>query len=418
MRVEIAREVLGMAWDSLRSHKMRSALTVLGIVIGITMVVGMTSLIRGFDKTMTGQIETLGSDTLYLVKFGGRLVTSGEEFRRLMARPDITERDAETIAAEAESVEGVSVMYGSGFPPTVATLRFEAQRTRQTQIMGVSPQFIDAGDMELADGRFISSVDLQRRSDVVVLGNAAATTLFPNRDPIGQRVRINRREYRVVGTIQERAAASIAGDQADNFAIVPATNYRKLFGARPDGTMIIMRAAAGVPVETMRAEVEGLMRARHGLRADQEADFDILSQESLLELWNNLTQYFFLTLVALSSVALMVGGIGVMAIMLVSVTERTREIGVRKALGARRGDVLLQFLAEAVVLAAFGGLMGAAMGAAVGWGAHAATGFPISLPWWSFAIAVGTSSLIGVISGIYPANRAARLDPVEALRYE
>ncbi len=418
MRLAMANQVLGMAWDSLRGHKMRSALTVLGIVIGITMVVGMTSLIRGFDQTMTGQIESLGSDTLYLVKFGGTLVTSGEEFRRLMARPDITERDAEAIASEASTVEGVSVMYGSGFPPTMATLRYRSERTSQTQILGVAPQFINAGDMEIDDGRFISPVDIEQRSDVTILGAAPARVLFPSRDPIGQRVRINRREYRVIGTIKERAAASIAGDQADNFAIVPASNYRKLFGSRPDGTMVIMRAHEGVSIDAMRMEVEGIMRARHGLRADQDPDFTVMSQETLLELWNSLTQYFFLTLVALSSVALMVGGIGVMAIMLVSVTERTREIGIRKALGARRGDVLLQFLAEAVCLAAVGGMMGAAVGAAVGWGAHAATGFPVSLPWWSFAIAVGTSSLIGVISGIYPANRAARLDPVEALRYE
>ena len=160
------------------------------------------------------------------------------------------------------------------------------------------------------------------------------------------------------------------------------------------------------------------MRARHGLRADELPDFDLINQENLLQLWKDLTTYFFLALVALSSVALMVGGIGVMAIMLVSVTERTREIGIRKALGARRSDVLVQFLAEAIALAAAGGALGAAIGAGVGYAAHKATGFPISLPWWSFAIAVGTSSLIGVVSGIYPANRAARLDPVDALRYE
>jgi len=210
----------------------------------------------------------------------------------------------------------------------------------------------------------------------------------------------------------------MVGDQADNFTLVPSSNYRKLFGSRPEGAMIILRAKPGIPIEDMQTEVEGIMRARHGLRADQKADFEISSQETLLELWKNLTQYFFLTLVALSSVALMVGGIGVMAIMLVSVTERTREIGIRKALGARSSDVLLQFLVEAIVLAAVGGLLGAGVGATIGWIAHKATGFPISLPWWSFAIAVGSSSLIGIISGIYPANRAARLDPVEALRYE
>ena len=179
-----------------------------------------------------------------------------------------------------------------------------------------------------------------------------------------------------------------------------------------------MRPKPGYTTQQMSDEVEGIMRARHGLRADQDPDFDITSQEALLELWGDLTRYLFLTLVALSSVALMVGGIGVMAIMLVSVTERTREIGIRKALGAKRGDVLLQFISEAIALAAAGGALGALVGSGVGWLAHAATGFPVSLPWWSYALAIGTSSLIGIVSGIYPANRAARLDPVEALRYE
>ncbi len=418
MRGVIAGEVLAMAWASLRGHKLRSALTVLGIVIGITMVVGMTSLIRGFDQSITGQIQSLGSDTLFMIKWGGRLVTSMEKIRELNQRPDITDKDADFIAELAETVHRVSVMYGSGFPPAIATLRFRGNRTNQTQIMGVSPRFIEAGDMELDSGRFISPIDLRQRSDVVVLGHATSEALFKQLDPIHRRVRVSGREYRVVGTIKARAASSIAGDQADNFAIVPATNFRKLFGPRPRGTMIVMRAKEQYTVEQMKNEVEGIMRARHGLRADQDPDFDLLTQESLLKLWNDLTTYFFLTLVALSSVALMVGGIGVMAIMLVSVTERTHEIGIRKALGARRADVLLQFLAEAIALAAVGGLLGAAIGAAVGYGAHLATGFPVSLPWWSFAIAVGTSSLIGVISGIYPANRAARLDPVEALRYE
>ncbi len=417
MRSIVLSEVLMMAWDSLRTHKMRSLLTVLGIVIGIMMVVGMTSLIRGFDKSITGQIESMGSDTLYLIKWSGQGLLNGEDLRELLARPDIGERDAEAIERLGDTVDGVSVMYGAGIP-TVGTLLFRGNRTNQTQIMGVAPKFLQAGDMELDLGRFVSPVDIRNRSDVVVIGSGPRDALFPRQDPINRRIRINGREYRVIGTIKDRAASSMVGDQANNFAIVPASNYRKLFGARPDGAMIIMRAKPNVPIEDMQREVEGIMRARHGLRADQDTDFEISSQETLLELWNNLTQYFFLTLVALSSVALMVGGIGVMAIMLVSVTERTREIGVRKALGARRSDVLLQFLAEAVVLAAVGGLLGAGVGASVGWIAHKATGFPISLPWWSFAIAVGTSSLIGIVSGIYPANRAARLDPVEALRYE
>ncbi len=419
MRTVVVTEVLGMAWDSLRSHKMRSALTVLGIVIGITMVVGMTSLIRGFDQSMTGQIQTLGSNTLFLVKWGGRLVTSIEQIRELNQRPDITEADVEAIEELAETVYRISVMYGQGFPPAITTIRYRGNRSDQTVVMGVNSRFLEAGDIELDLGRFISPLDMRQRSDVVVIGNGARIALFDEGvDPINRRIRVKGREYRVVGTTKKRAAASLLGDQADNFVIVVASNFRKLFGPRPQGTMLVMRSKPEYTIEQMQTEVEGVMRARHGLRADQEPDFDLMNQQDLLDLWEDMTTYFFLTLVALSSVALMVGGIGVMAIMLVSVTERTREIGVRKALGARRDDVLMQFLAEAIALAAVGGMLGAAMGASIGYLAHVATGFPVSLPWWSFAIAVGTSSLIGVVSGIYPANRAARLDPVEALRYE
>jgi putative ABC transport system permease protein len=418
MRFRVIGQVLVMAWDSLRSHKMRSALTVLGIVIGIMMVVGMTSLIRGFDKSITGQIESIGSDTIYLTKFSALSLTSGAGFRELLARPDVTDKDANAIAEGAATVRSVSVMYGAGFPPAMALTAYKGTRVEQTAVIGASPRFIGASDMELDLGRFLAPVDERQRSDVAVIGWGLRSALFPDRDPINRRIRVKGREYRVIGTIKKRAASSIAGDDADKFVIVPSQNFRKLFGPRPDGTMIIMRAHEGVPVDEMILDVEGLMRARHGLRVDQDKDFDLMTQDALLELWQNLTTYFFLTLVALSSVALMVGGIGVMAIMLVSVTERTREIGVRKALGARRGDVLLQFLVEAIVLAAAGGALGALIGAGVGYGAHVATGFPISLPWWSFAIAIGSSSLIGVASGIYPANRAARLDPVEALRYE
>jgi putative ABC transport system permease protein len=181
---------------------------------------------------------------------------------------------------------------------------------------------------------------------------------------------------------------------------------------------MVVRAAEGVTPETLVRDVEALMRIRHGRRADQTNDFDVLTQESIMELWRQISTAFFLVMVALSSVALMVGGIGVMAIMLVSVTERTREIGIRKAIGAQRGDILYQFLAEAAALAALGGAIGVAMGSGIGYLIYLATGFPVSLPWWSFAIPVAFSSVIGIFFGIYPASRAARLDPVEALRYE
>ncbi|MFQ5742939.1 MAG: ABC transporter permease [Acidobacteriota bacterium] len=418
MRNVLTGEILAMAWSSLRSHKLRSALTVLGIVIGITMVVGVTSLIMGFDRTITGQIRSMGPNTLFLAKFSIQSITAGEHFRELLARPDITEEDAEALG-QAGSVAEVSVMYGGGgFPPSRGRAWYRGKRSSELEILGVSSAFLDAGDMQLDQGRFLSPLDMRLRSDVLVLGHGPSEALFEVNDPIGRRVRLRGREYRVVGTIKQRQISGFAGEQADNFVLVPSTNYRKLFGPRAGNATIVMRAREGVPVQEMQLQVEGIMRTRHGLRADQETDFDLLTQESILELWRQISTAFFLVLVALSSVALMVGGIGVMAIMLVSVTERTREIGVRKAMGARRRDILYQFLAESAALAAGGGLLGVALGSSIAYLIYLATSFPVSLPWWSFAIGVGFSSLVGIFFGIYPANRAARLDPVEALRYE
>lgn len=410
-------EILGMAWESLRTHKLRSALTVLGIVIGITMVVGVTSLIRGFDRTITGQIESMGPDTLYLARFSIQSITSGAEFRELLERPEITEEDAEAISQLA-AVGDVSVIYGGGFPPSTGVAAHRGNRSSELQILGVGPDFLDAGDMSLEHGRFLSQIDMRQRSDVAVLGYGPRDALFGINDPIGRRIRLRGREYRVVGTLAQRSISGIAGPDADNLVLVPSTNFRKLFGPRPGNATIIMRAEEEIPVDEMQLAVEGLMRSRHGLRADQVTDFDLLTQDSIIDLWRQISTAFFLVLVALSSVALMVGGVGVMAIMLVSVTERTREIGIRKAVGARRRDLLWQFLAEAAALAGAGGVLGVVLGSALGYSIYLATDFPVSLPWWSFALGVGVSSLVGLFSGIYPANRAARLDPVEALRYE
>jgi len=396
-------EILRMAWDSLWGHKMRSVLTVLGIVIGITMVVAVTSLIMGFDTTITSQIESMGTDTLILAKFSIQSITSGQDFMDLINRPDLTEADAETIREQAATVDSVSVMWGGGgFPPSRGRAWYRGKRTSELEIVGVGTDFLDSGDMQLQYGRFFTEIDMRQRSDVLVLGDAPTRALFGVNDPIGRSVRLS----------------SIAGEQADNLVLVPGSNYRKLFGPRAGNATIIMRAKEGVLIADMQMDVEGVMRTRHGLRADQEADFDLLSQDSVIEIWRQISTAFFLVLVALSSVALMVGGIGVMAIMLVSVTERTREIGVRKALGARRSDILFQFLAESASLAAAGGIIGVLLGSGIAYGVYLATSFPVSLPWWSFTIAVGFSSLVGIFFGIYPANRAARLDPVDALRYE
>jgi putative ABC transport system permease protein len=394
---------------------MRSALTVLGIVIGITMVVGVTSLIRGFDSTITGQIQGMGPDTVFIAKFSIQSLTSGADFRELFSRPDITADDARAVRESVPAAKKVSMVYQS--QGTQAWYR--GKRTSAAMVLqGVSAEFLEASDITLAAGRMLSQVDEMQRSDVVLLGAGPAQALFGAGQGVGRHIRIAGREYRVIGVTEPRAIAGMVGGAADNFALVPSTNFRKLYGPDAGQPNMVVKAADRVAVETLVRDVEALMRIRHGLRAHQPNDFDILTQESIMELWRQISTAIFMVLVALSSVALMVGGIGVMAIMLVSVTERTREIGIRKAIGARRGDILWQFLAEAAALAAAGGAIGVALGSGIGYVIYLATGFPVSLPWWSFAVPVAFSSVIGIFFGIYPASRAAGLDPVDALRYE
>ena len=258
-----------------------------------------------------------------------------------------------------------------------------------------------------------------------LLGHAPGTTLFPNTDPIGKQVRIGRTLYTVVGVFGKRPNP-LGGNGPDEFAIVPHTTWNKVYGADAlrifnivhRDIMIIVIPREGVTPQAAMREVQDIMRARHGLKLDQEDDFDIATQAALFKVWDQISSGIFMALVVISSIALMVGGIGVMAIMTISVTERTREIGVRKALGARRREILWQFLLEAVFLTSLGGLVGIVLGAGIGWLINILSGFPISLPWWSFAIGIGFSATVGIFFGIFPAFKAARLDPIEALRYE
>jgi putative ABC transport system permease protein len=262
---------------------------------------------------------------------------------------------------------------------------------------------------------------VQNRRQVVVLGQTPYQSLFPNQDPIGKKVRVGPREFTVIGVVGKRPNMGGLAQGADDFVVIPYTTHEKFYGK----VGVFNRSAmiAVVPRddvtrdETMR-EVEELMRIRHNVRLDEPNDFDLLTQDAMMKIWDQFSQATFLALVVISSIALMVGGIGVMAIMMISVTERTREIGVRKALGARRREILWQFLIEAAFLTSTGGILGILVGSGIGLAVNMALDFPVSLPWWSFALGIGFSASVGIFFGLFPAIKASRLDPIEALRYE
>jgi putative ABC transport system permease protein len=296
-------------------------------------------------------------------------------------------------------------------------------------VFGTSEHFAEGTRIPILSGRFFNGTELQYRRNVTVLGNTAYQLLFaPNGvDPVGKTVRVGSEQFEVVGVFDKRPAAGGFNLGQDDFVVIPYTAYQRIFGLKP---VRINRTATFLPIQIAlvprdgvsqadaMADVERVMRIRHGLKLDQPNDFDLLTQDSVLKLWDQISQGTFFALVVISSIALMVGGIGVMAIMSISVTERTREIGVRKALGARRREILWQFLIEAVFLTSMGGLLGILLGSSIGLAIHWFTGFPVSLPWWSFAIGIGFSASVGIFFGLFPAFKASRLDPIEALRYE
>jgi putative ABC transport system permease protein len=434
IRAGLLDEIVRMAFDTVRTNKLRSALTVLGIVIGITALVGMTAVVKGFDESMRDMFRELGPKTLFVQKFGAVSFTAGKEFADLIKRPSLTVADAKALEREADTVERIDVMVGAWGFNTQERIFYKNQRTKPLVVFGATQNFAAVNFVKLETGRFFNDGEVQRRRQVVVLGRTAYESLFENVDPLEKVVRIGSDQYTVIGVLGKRPSPGGFNVGADDFVVIPYTTHQKFYGQvgnqriRFNGVSTnanAMRSAmiAVIPREDATRdeameEVRAIMRARHNLRLDQEDDFDIVTQEAGMKIWDQFSQATFLALVVISSIALMVGGIGVTAIMTISVTERTREIGLRKALGARRQEVLWQFLFEAVFLTCVGGLIGILLGSAIGIAVHYLTGFPVFLPWWSFALGFAFSAFVGIFFGMYPALRASRLDPIEALRYE
>jgi len=413
-------EAIRLAFDVLRTNKLRSFLTILGIMIGVTTIIVIGAVINGLNSNVLGNIQSLGTSTIIVFKFSW--ATLGRPSFALLQRKDIKPEWAEglaqlphvTAAAATAQMENYEVNAGS------STVRSGNIRAKNVILEGDEPSVVQISDFGMARGRFFNTTDEEHRSTVVVLGHITVNTLFPNgEDPIGQEVLLEGQVFTVIGTMEEQKQALGTGENPeDNIAIVPLPVMRKLHPEFKDFALLA-KADTTEDMPIAVDEVREYMRRVRKLPSGAEDDFALLTTDTFLDLWKQISSGIFIVMLAVGSVALLVGGIGVMNIMLVSVTERTREIGVRKAIGARRSNILTQFLLEAVTLAAMGGTIGVLLGATIVLGIRLAfSSFPAAISFSLVALGVSVASLIGVFFGVYPAWKAARLNPVEALRYE
>ncbi|UCC73068.1 MAG: ABC transporter permease [Gemmatimonadota bacterium] len=414
------QEGVTIALQALRQSKLRTGLTILGVGIGVLVVVAMASVIQGVNRSFSVLVEASGANTFYVTRYYGVEMSTGldEEGPTWRRRPPIPARFARSL----EALSTVANSYASADLGWMdATLSAEGNET-DASILAVPSDYMqtDAGD--IVAGRFYTKVEEEAGRPVAVIDSSAARDLFAPLDAVGRPFRIGDQSFTVVGVYKH--PPNLFAALGDSRVFVPFNTGKKYLMkdyrwiSFADLVWITVVAKPVVSMAESIDQVTGRLRGLRGLNPGEEDNFDIVTQESMLEIWNQLTAVLFTVMFALSSVGLMVGGIGVIAVMVVSVTERTREIGIRKALGATRRDVLWQFLVEAVTLTTVGGAFGLAAGGLIAWVLNSFTPVPAVIPLWSILLAVAAAAFTGIVFGLFPAVRASRLDPVAALRYE
>jgi putative ABC transport system permease protein len=410
------REAVAIAVASLRANKLRSFLTVLGILIGVSSVIAVVAITNGLDRYISDRVLELGTRS-FTVQRMPAIITSREMWLEMNKRKRIELSDVEFVRAHCDLCSEVGAMIGTG-----AGVKFGRILQKDVRVMGVTDNFNRIGTVrDLLTGRHLVGEDVEQARPVAVIGSDLVDAFFGSREPLGKEILIDGRPVKVVGVAVKKG--SVFGESQDNFAWIPITTFSKFYGNRRS-VNIQAEARSMEELEAAQDQARVAMRVRRHLDFGEADDFSIETGQSVMDLWQSATRGIYVVTIVVTAISLLVGGIVVMNIMLVSVSERIKEIGVRKALGARRSDILRQFLVESVILSAFGGILGLAGAAAFSFllaqvlGGIMSADFSAPVRLWAVVMALAVSTGVGLVAGIYPASRAAALDPVEALRSE